>query len=167
MISLILVGTEIYITDKNQTGVQFLAISPLIWFCYAKWINFTFKVTIDVAWAPNCVDNRCYDYAALAKVTDFLIVMSYDERSRIYGPCVAGPNSEFSTTFGGKLFIPFITFESFGWLVSGKKYPNQSDRINVISHVKLIVNQVMFQPQLSYLFYDEFYYDDHSFELLF
>ena len=34
-------------------------------------------------------------------MTDFLIVMSYDERSQIRGPCVAGPNSAFETTFDG------------------------------------------------------------------
>ena len=37
-------------------------------------------------------------------MTDFLIVMSYDERSQIFGPCVAGPNSAFGTTFKG-LFL--------------------------------------------------------------
>ena len=38
-------------------------------------------------------------------MTDFLIVMSYDERSQIYGPCIAGPNSAFGTTFKGRLYL--------------------------------------------------------------
>jgi len=59
------------------------------------------QVTVDVAWSPHCIDLRCYDYKGLAEVTDFLIVMSYDERSQIHGPCVAGPNSAFGTTFSG------------------------------------------------------------------
>jgi di-N-acetylchitobiase len=33
------------------------------------------QVTIDVAWSPNCIDGRCYDYAALAKASDFMFVM--------------------------------------------------------------------------------------------
>ena len=36
-------------------------------------------------------------------MTDFLVVMSYDERSQIHGPCVAGPNSAYGTTFNGNI----------------------------------------------------------------
>lgn len=56
-----------------------------------------FQVTIDVAWSPNCIDGRCYDYAALAAATDFSFVMAYDMRSQVFQspgqPCLAGPNS--------------------------------------------------------------------------
>ena len=62
------------------------------------------QVTFDVAWSPDCIDSRCYDYSHLAEVTDFLIVMSYDERSQIYGPCIAGPNSAITSTFEGTIF---------------------------------------------------------------
>lgn len=61
------------------------------------------QVSFDVAWSPDCIDSRCYDYKSIAEVTDFLVVMSYDERSQIHGPCVAGPNSAFGTTFQGLL----------------------------------------------------------------
>lgn len=56
-----------------------------------------FQVTIDVAWSPNCIDGRCYDYRALADATDFSFVMAYDMRSQVFlppgQPCLAGPNS--------------------------------------------------------------------------
>jgi len=52
-----------------------------------------YQVTYDVAWSPNCIDKRCYDYAGLANATDFLIMMDYDMRSQIFGPCVASANS--------------------------------------------------------------------------
>ena len=52
-----------------------------------------YQVTVDVAWSPNGIDLRYYDYIELAKVSDFLFVMAYDEQSQITGPCVAGPNS--------------------------------------------------------------------------
>eukprot|EP01126_Amoeba_proteus_P038673 TRINITY_DN4043_c0_g1_i10.p1 TRINITY_DN4043_c0_g1~~TRINITY_DN4043_c0_g1_i10.p1 ORF type:complete len:356 (-),score=50.55 TRINITY_DN4043_c0_g1_i10:1611-2678(-) len=51
------------------------------------------QVSFDVAWAPTCIDVRCYDYKALALATDFLVVMDYDEQSQIFGPCRAGPTS--------------------------------------------------------------------------
>ena len=59
------------------------------------------QVSFDVAWSPNCTDNRCYDALGLSKVTDFLVVMSYDERSQIYGPCIASANSPDKTTGAG------------------------------------------------------------------
>jgi len=51
------------------------------------------QVTFDVAWSPNCIDQRCYDYAAIARATDFVIIMDYDMRSQIFGPCIASANS--------------------------------------------------------------------------
>ncbi|EDV24737.1 uncharacterized protein TRIADDRAFT_56839 [Trichoplax adhaerens] len=59
------------------------------------------QVSIDVAWSPKCIDKRCYDYASIAKVSDFMVVMSYDERSQVYGSCVASANSPFNQTFTG------------------------------------------------------------------
>jgi len=56
---------------------------------------------MDVAWSSPCVDGRCYDALALSKVTDFLVVMSYDERSQIHGPCVASANSALQNTANG------------------------------------------------------------------
>ena len=63
--------------------------------------NSDYQVTFDVAWSPNCTDGRCYDYATIAAVTDFVVIMAYDERSQVYGPCVASANSALSTTASG------------------------------------------------------------------
>ena len=53
------------------------------------------QLTVDVAWSPNCIDNRCYDAVGIAAVVDFLFVMSYDLRSQIYdlSDCQASANS--------------------------------------------------------------------------
>ncbi|KAL6048735.1 Chitobiase [Balamuthia mandrillaris] len=53
------------------------------------------QVSFDVAWSPDCVDNRCYDYLGLSQALDFLVVMAYDLQSQIFEPqpCIAGPNS--------------------------------------------------------------------------
>ncbi|CAF3315015.1 unnamed protein product [Rotaria socialis] len=52
-------------------------------------------VSVDVAWSAPCIDGRCYDYAGLARASDFLFVMAYDLRSQIYdlNDCVASANS--------------------------------------------------------------------------
>lgn len=54
----------------------------------------TFQVTADLAWSPDCIDNRCYDYAGIAAVVDKVFIMSYDLRSQVWppAPCVAGAN---------------------------------------------------------------------------
>ena len=70
---------------------------------FLLFLLFFSQVSFDVAWSPNCIDQRCYEYAELAMVTDYLVIMSYDERSQITGPCVAGPNSGYNTTLTGVL----------------------------------------------------------------
>ncbi len=63
-------------------------------------------MSFDVAWSPNCTDGRCYDAVGLSKVTDFLVIMAYDERSQIYGPCIASANSAaFTTTAGVRSYL--------------------------------------------------------------
>jgi len=59
------------------------------------------QVSFDVAWSPNCIDLRCYDYVGLANYTDFLFVMGYDLRSQIFGPCTASANSPLMSVFEG------------------------------------------------------------------
>ena len=61
------------------------------------------QVTFDVAWGPDDVDGRAYDYAGLAAATDALFVMGYDERSQVWGdgPCVAGANAGLGQTESG------------------------------------------------------------------
>lgn len=59
------------------------------------------QVSFDVAWSPDCIDGRCYDYVAIAESSDLLFVMSYDEQSQIMGDCIAMPNSPFPWTMAG------------------------------------------------------------------
>uniref|UniRef100_A0A8C5Q9W1 Di-N-acetylchitobiase n=1 Tax=Leptobrachium leishanense TaxID=445787 RepID=A0A8C5Q9W1_9ANUR len=59
------------------------------------------QVTFDVAWSPDCVDLRCYNYTGIAALCDFLFVMSYDEQSQMWTECVAGANSPYNQTLGG------------------------------------------------------------------
>lgn len=62
------------------------------------------KVSFDVAWSPNDIDHRCYDYVAIAESCDLLFVMSYDEQSQIMGDCIAMANAPLSQTLEG-LFV--------------------------------------------------------------
>ncbi|XP_064602320.1 di-N-acetylchitobiase-like isoform X2 [Liolophura sinensis] len=66
-----------------------------------KALNPYTQVTVDVAWSPAHIDSRYYDYRGLALASDFLFVMSYDERSQIFGACVAAANSGYTTTLSG------------------------------------------------------------------
>jgi len=59
------------------------------------------QVSVDVAWSPACIDSRCYDFTGLAKASDFLFVMAYDEQSQIRGKCVAAANSGYTRTLSG------------------------------------------------------------------
>lgn len=63
--------------------------------------NSNYQVTFDVAWSPNCIDGRCYQYDEIAKYTDFLVIMAYDERSQIFGACIASANSALPSTAYG------------------------------------------------------------------
>jgi di-N-acetylchitobiase len=52
-----------------------------------KKINAGYQTSVCAAWTPGTpwgVDNRAYDYKALADASDFLYVMQYDTRSQIY-----------------------------------------------------------------------------------
>ncbi|XP_002738447.1 di-N-acetylchitobiase-like [Saccoglossus kowalevskii] len=59
------------------------------------------QVTYDVAWSPDCIDGRCYNYKAIADAVDFVFVMSYDEQSQIFGPCIGMANSPYNKTVKG------------------------------------------------------------------
>lgn len=59
------------------------------------------QVSFDVAWSPNDIDHRCYDYVAIAESCDLLFVMSYDEQSQIMGDCIAMANAPLSQTLEG------------------------------------------------------------------
>ncbi|ELT97583.1 hypothetical protein CAPTEDRAFT_226035 [Capitella teleta] len=69
------------------------------------------QVSIDVAWSPECIDLRCYDYAALVDAADLSFVMAYDERSQVFDECIAWANSASNNTYHGlvnylKLGVP-------------------------------------------------------------
>ncbi|NP_001279199.1 di-N-acetylchitobiase precursor [Callorhinchus milii] len=64
------------------------------------------QVTFDVAWSPNCIDSRCYDYVSIAESCDFLFVMSYDEQSQIWGDCIAMANAPYNQTL--KAYLEYI-----------------------------------------------------------
>ncbi|XP_001367069.2 di-N-acetylchitobiase [Monodelphis domestica] len=59
------------------------------------------QVTFDVAWSPNCIDKRCYNYKGIADACDFLFVMSYDEQSQMWTECVAAANAPYNQTLTG------------------------------------------------------------------
>lgn len=60
------------------------------------------QVSFDVAWSPNDVDKRSYDYVGLSGACDVLFVMGYDERSQVWsGPCIAGANAGLGQTSSG------------------------------------------------------------------
>jgi len=64
-------------------------------------VKSTFQVTMDFGWHPDCPDNRCYDYKALADAADFVFVMDYDTRSQIPYDCIAWANSPVNNTVIG------------------------------------------------------------------
>ena len=89
---------------KDSANVSLL--TDLVHEAYSQFkaVHSSYQVTFDIAWSPNGIDSRWYDYKALASYTDFLVVMSYDERSQIWtGPCVAGANSAYPATTAGVL----------------------------------------------------------------
>ena len=65
-------------------------------------INKLYQVSVDVAWSPDCIDGRCYDYIGLSQASDYLVIMAYDEQSQMPGPpCFANANSPFNQTASG------------------------------------------------------------------
>ena len=66
-------------------------------------LDLVFQLSVAIAWSPDCIDIRCYDYQRLTQIADLAIVMAYDERSRIFGECVAWANSAVNQTSTGML----------------------------------------------------------------
>ena len=65
-------------------------------------INKLYQVSVDVAWSPDCIDGRCYDYIGLSQASDYLVIMAYAEQSQMPGPpCFANANSPFNQTASG------------------------------------------------------------------
>jgi di-N-acetylchitobiase len=51
------------------------------------------QISVCVAWSPDDIDGRAYDYKRLADASDLLYLMVYDTRSQIYDQCLASANS--------------------------------------------------------------------------
>ena len=53
------------------------------------------QVSIDVAWSPDNIDRRGYEYQALGRLADLVFVMGYDEQSQMWQNerCRARPNA--------------------------------------------------------------------------
>lgn len=68
-----------------------------------------FQISIDVAWSPNNIDGRGYDYAGLIDAVDIAFVMAYDMRSQVPAdqPCIASANSPFGLVMDG--MVEFTT----------------------------------------------------------
>ena len=52
-----------------------------------------YQVSVCVAWSPDSIDGRSYDYVGLANGSDLLYVMVYDTRSQIFDQCIASANA--------------------------------------------------------------------------
>jgi len=66
----------------------------------------SYQISFDVAWSPDCIDERCYDFEAIAEITDYALVMSYDLQSQIpLNRCIAGPNSPLQSVTSGIVTI--------------------------------------------------------------
>jgi di-N-acetylchitobiase len=87
---------------EKDDAVSRKALSDLMQLLYDTFHNAIpgSQVTFDAGWQPN-VDVRFYDYATMAKYTDFLVVMDYDEQSQIFGPCKAGATSDYNYLIKG------------------------------------------------------------------
>ncbi|XP_061489489.1 di-N-acetylchitobiase-like isoform X2 [Rhineura floridana] len=59
------------------------------------------QVTFDLAWCPDCIDKRIYDYTGIVDSCDFVFVMSYDEQSRMWPHCIVGANAPYNQTLAG------------------------------------------------------------------
>jgi di-N-acetylchitobiase len=59
------------------------------------------QVSVCVAWSPDDIDGRAYNYKGLELASDLLYQMVYDTRSQIYGRCIASANSPLSVAQRG------------------------------------------------------------------
>lgn len=56
------------------------------------------QVSVCVAWSPDDIDDRAYDYPSLSQASDLFYIMAYDTRSQIYDRCMASANSPVGIT---------------------------------------------------------------------
>ncbi|OQR91608.1 Di-N-acetylchitobiase [Achlya hypogyna] len=87
------IDTESAVTTREEAQCLTLLVQELREELQRNAFTRHAQITFDVAWSPGGVDQRYYDYAGLAKATDYLFVMAYDMRSQLYDHCLAGANS--------------------------------------------------------------------------
>jgi len=63
--------------------------------------NPAYQISTCVAWSPDSIDGRAYDYFGLSQASDVLYVMDYDTRSQIFDACIAAANAPFFGTKKG------------------------------------------------------------------
>ena len=63
------------------------------------------QVSVDLAWSPSCIDNRCYDSVGIAAAVDLVFIMSYDLRSQVWllSDCIASANAPIRRVIAGVL----------------------------------------------------------------
>ncbi|KAK3088315.1 hypothetical protein FSP39_017396 [Pinctada imbricata] len=92
-----------------------------------KAVNPNYQVTIDVPYSPNCIYDRCYDYRSLSSVTDFLVLMAYDEWDRQEADNFAGPIGDYVKTTKGIFDYIDLTIPAYQLLLAvpwyGDIYP--------------------------------------------
>jgi Di-N-acetylchitobiase len=94
------VDVESPITSPEQPALLTQLVSNVTRALHAA--NPVSQVSFDVAWSPNDIDGRSYDYVGLSEACDVLFVMAYDERSQVWsGPCIASANAGLSQTTAG------------------------------------------------------------------
>lgn len=101
------------------------------------------QLTLDVAWSPACIDKRCYDYTSLADIVDFIFIMSYDQRSQVFGACVAWANSPFNSTVSGLQLYSMLGIPHDKMVLGlpwyGYDYPCSSyDTVQHVCHLKSV-----------------------------
>ncbi|XP_053105372.1 di-N-acetylchitobiase isoform X2 [Hemicordylus capensis] len=89
--------------EVNKSSAEYYALTALVketTEAFHKEIPGS-QVTFDVAWSPECIDKRCYNYSGIADSCDFVFVMSYDEQSQVWTECIAGANAPYNQTLAG------------------------------------------------------------------
>jgi len=99
------------VKDNYLDGITFDYESPIAWNApgrdyYTQLVTEATKafhsaipgsqISVCVAWSPDDIDGRSYDYPGLAQGSDLLYVMGYDTRSQIFDQCIASANTPYS-----------------------------------------------------------------------
>ncbi len=93
-------GDNFQVRDASQWVAVVTAYYQLLFYYFMAAIMATYfsvlQITADLAWSPDCIDRRCYDYQGIAAAVDYSFLMEYDLRSQVWppAPCIAGSNDD-------------------------------------------------------------------------